>query len=297
MGKSDIELIDFKGKFAEYYMKWSVEHKDEIDDEETDEQDLYDQLYEKWMKTENAEFGGVSPSEYFEKTDDKRMLLSALIDYIKEDISIPDALLDSIVNAKTETYPMIISIIMDDSQYEDISDDIRNDLRAECIGLIWNMGLDHPYLRYAELLLREEEESALAEALCEALMDRGGEIDDRLHEGYDNAGTYAKICIIDILSTKTDERGKDLILSELDKKEMDRLYLCSKLVNYYDDDVKDRLLSELRDPSNDYFIYRELRNLYEEYTGEELENVDFSGDPTYEMEKYLFEDDEENGEN
>ena len=42
-----IELVDFKGKFAEYFMKWTLDHKDEIEKDELDEQELYYDLYDK----------------------------------------------------------------------------------------------------------------------------------------------------------------------------------------------------------------------------------------------------------
>ena len=46
-------------------------------------------------------------------------------------------------------------------------------------------------------------------------------------------------------------------------------------------------------PDNDYYAYRELRNMYEELTGEILDTEDFSGDPTYEVEKYIFEEEDD----
>ena len=288
-----IELVDFKGKFAEYFMKWTLDHKDEIEKDELDEQELYYDLYDKWLEKANSEFGGKAPKDYFEDAEDKRLLLSALIDYIKQGISVPDPLVNSIVRHGDETYPIILSILMNTDIYEDLDPDTVDEIRAECVSLIWDMGKEHPYLRYAELLVGQEEDSKLAEILCEILMDRDGDVLDRLYEGYEKAGTYARTCIIDILSSHGDERAKELIKEELLKGKLDKLFLCSKLMMYNDPEASLIIKNQMSSPDNDYYAYRELRNMYEELTGEILDTEDFSGDPTYEVEKYIFEEEDD----
>ena len=144
MQNREWNLIDFHGKFLEDYMKWSVAHPEEAAREEDSDAHYYD-MYADWLDTPKDWLGGVSPRGYFAEMQDAPMLVSAFMEYILQEMEVPDPLVERLVAEADTVYPIFLNILMEDAPQEDISPEELQQIRAEILPLIGEMHKPHPY--------------------------------------------------------------------------------------------------------------------------------------------------------
>lgn len=287
MQNREWNLIDFHGKFLEDYMKWSVAHPEEAAREEDSDAHYYD-MYADWLNTPKDWLGGVSPRGYFAEIQDAPMLVSAFMEYILQEMEVPDPLAERLVAEAEAVYPIFLHILMEDAPQEDISPEELQQIRAEILPLIGEMHKPHPYLRYIALLEGQTEETALAEELAEALMETGTKYFSQMLAAYARADGYARMAFLDLFSRMPGEDKAFFLLRDaLEEPDADVAFLADCLGRLGDPRAVEAMKKVLYRPGLAYYQFKELKNAIEELSGEELEEMDFSGDALYE---YLKED-------
>ncbi len=287
----ELKLIDFTGKFLEEYMKWCVAHPELAEDEEKADE-AYFRQYEQWMDTEQDWLGGKTPRNYFKGVKDPRLNVSALIEYVREDMDIPEPLVDALVERGEEVYPILMGILMGDNlALQDLTDECLSDIRSHAVRLIGEMGAPHPYPRYIELL-KGEEDSLLGDALTDALVEAVNSLREELLAAYHSSEGAARQAFLDVLSySDEDERVGDVLTLELSLSGANLAFLAVCAGRYGDASLLPALYEAARREEIEYFEYKELMNAVEELGGEPDLERDFSGDPFYE---YLKGQDESN---
>ena len=287
----EMQVIDFHARFMEDFMKWCQEHQ-EIANDEGKMDDVFFDMYEAWMDSPKKWLDGQTPRGVFEAVDDPRMLVSALVAYVKEDVELPDPLVDCILEKKQEVYPILYQMLFaDEPGDEEMSKDELLDVQAHAISLISEMQMDHPLPRYLEIIQTLEEDCEYAEHAIEALEQAGDAIKEELLACYSNAQGFAKACAIELLSRLTgDERIFAILMDELRADDMSLQFVASCLERFGDERALPALRELLGDPGICYSEFVELKNAVESLSGEEVEERDFTGDAVYD---YLAQEREE----
>lgn len=295
MQKREWNLIDFHAKFTEEYMQWCLQHQEQLQGEAEDTDTLYYEMYEQWLEQPKNWLDGASPRGYFAEMQDAPMLVSAFMEYILQEMDVPDPLLERLLEERESVYPIFLNILMErETGQEDISLEELQEIRAQIIPLIGEMHKPHPYLRYIELLQAQEEDTALAEQLTEALLDVCTAYVPQLREAYDHAGHYGRMAILDLFSHMPgEEEAYDLLSSQLEDPEADIAFLADCLGRLGDARAVDALKEVAYRPGLQYYEFKEVKNAIEELCGEEIEDMDFSGDALYDYLKDEYDSESE----
>ena len=291
---NEIKLIDFNGRFRRDYLNWCTKHQDIANDEKRIDE-LFYTMYTEWFKRPKAWLQGKTPNEYFQEIGDGRMYVSMMIEYIKEDLELPDPLIECMEERKEEIYPIIKNILFADRE-EDISEEALEEVQSHIISLIAEMDLEHPYRRYIEFLRSKTEESSLLDEASYALLecDELGEYKAILLDAYRVSAGYGKLCILDILSEfEGDQEIYEILTEEFQQEDADKGFLAGCLGKLGMAQAIPMLEEELARDDIEYILYRELREAVEMLGGDEIEERDFSGDRDYDFLAGQVWDDEE----
>ncbi|MGI6664713.1 MAG: hypothetical protein ACOX3W_04805 [Christensenellaceae bacterium] len=293
----ELKLIDMNAKFAEDYMKWAVEHPEEVEQAERLD-DLYYEMYAAWLSTPKEWLEGQSPQAYFETIDDPQMYVSAFIAYILEEIDLPDALVACMLEQQEGVYPILRGILLEENVEEmAVTLEGLQMIQAESIKLIEEMGKEHPYERYIIFLEREEEDTLLAETAAEALLAATEDLMEPLLYAYARAEGYGRSALLDLLSYYVgDERVLRILQSELAEEALPLPFLAICAGRFGDEALLPMLKEMVTRPEIDYETFMALSGAIEAISGEEIEMRDFSGDMIYDYLESQYEDDDDDEE-
>lgn len=292
---NNIELFDFDARFTKDYLKWCTQHQEQAQDADKMDE-LMPHMFERWMNTKKKWLNNKTPIEYFKDINDISVYLTLFIEYIKNDMSIPEPLLDCIVERKEEAYPTFLNILYSKST-DDMDEEQFEQLLSASVAMIHEMGLEHPYIRYIQMLINMEESSDFAEAICEileSLLFEDNELKDKLIAAYKVSNGYAKKCFLDLLSNYiADKDVSEILIEEFNKAEKEDLpFLATKLAEQGAEGSEQLLRKALMRLDIEYYEYNAIKNALESITGEVEEDVrDFTGDPIYDI--FAVDNDEE----
>ena len=167
------------------------------------------------------------------------------------------------------------------------------------VDMINEMDLEHPYIRYIQLLSLAEEYNDLADALCESLKQvlfTEKNMRENLIAAYKDPAvrSMGKDCILDLLSYY--EFDKEIIDLALERYETataaDYPFVMTKLAELQYEGTVDLCRKAMKHPDLDYADYCSIKYVIEAITGEpEADTRNFEADPIYER---LSIDEEEN---
>lgn len=288
-----LQVIDFHARFMQDYMQWCQENEELAKDEEHLEERFYD-LYDTWMQSPKEWLEGKSPLQYFHEIGDARLYVSAMIEYILEEVELPDPLLHCILERKEEIYPIFLGILYADNLEEkDVTPEQLLEIQGHIVSLLEQMQMPHPYEQYLNILRDLQEDSLFAEEATAALAEAGEQVREQVFEAYAVAQGYAKKCLLDLIAYYSgDARALEILLEEFAAPEADLAFLAECLGRLGDEGALDSLRAAIADDGIEYYEFRELRNAIEAIGGEEIPDRDFSGDALYD---YLAAAQEENG--
>ena len=287
-----LQVIDFSARFMQDYLQWCQEHE-ELAKEERMEERFYD-LYDDWLESPKDWLEGKSPMAYFHEVGDAQLYVSALIEYILEEIELPDPLVHCILEYKEEIYPIFLGILYDQSlEDKDVSAEELLEVQGHVVSLIEQMQMPHPYAQYLKILRDQQEDSLFSEEATAALLEAGEQMREQVFEAYAVSRGYAKKCLLDLISYYPgDRRALEILLEEFHAPEAELAFLAGCLGRLGDEGALESLRAAIEDDGIEYYEFRELRNAIESISGEEVPDRDFSGDALYD---YLASAQEENG--
>lgn len=86
-------LIDFDGQFQAYLKTWMRENRSKYRNVDEMESQMPD-VYTRWLNTPASWLDGVAPGFYFDRYSDAHQLVALMVDYMDQQVAVPDQLLD-----------------------------------------------------------------------------------------------------------------------------------------------------------------------------------------------------------
>ncbi len=271
-------MVDFEDKFSRFLTEYIKEN--EISEDGLD--DIAEVLYFDWMDEPKDWLDGKSPNTYFDSFS-ASSLVELLGKYVFSGLSIPAPLLNRIEDTKEETYPFLISLLMN---YEG---EKSGELKDVIVQLIDEMHMSHPYDYYIEVISEAAEASDFLESCVQELKNTGDTYKEKIISAYENAqSTYSSDCFLDILSDLPyDERTYNYVLERFLYGDRLKAFYASCLGKLGNSDALPYLEQALKDEGLMYYDYISIRDALEELGGEVNIERDFTGDSDYESLKNL----------
>ena len=290
----EIKLFDFDNRFTKDYLRWCTDHPEANDPDKLEL--MIPHMHKQWMNTPKKWLDGLSPVDYFKNIDDIQHYLTLFIEYIKNGISVPEPLLDCIIERKEDAYPTFLNILYSKCP-DDMDQETFTDHLAAVVSLINEMDLKHPLTLYVQKLSEAGEFNDFNDEIFETLENNisvPGLKDSILNAYSICTEDYGKKCLLELLShySEDDDKIKGLIRDLFSSAEKDDIpFYGSLMIKANDDKALEYLERSIKRKDIDYYTYRTLADLIESLTGEEYyDDRDFTGDEYYEM---LISDDEQ----
>jgi len=272
-----MKIIDFDLKFFEFARKWVANHPG-LNEQQVE--DSYNAIMGEWVNAEADWLDGATPATYFDRFERPEELIALLKGYFEKGINLPEPLFTRIVDLGDAMVPALIEILRDEGCDEA--------LRAECMGLLRDIGSESADDYLIELVCTAQESNELSDFAADVLICRNASIASVLLDRYEAAPEYAQMLILDICANfPGDDRILRYLLHKL-KNEPDQRALYASCLGKLGDpraieDLQMMLgLFDLR-----YIDYIELRDAVEALGGDAGEERSFYGDPDFEALRQL----------
>ena len=272
-----MKIIDFDLKFFEFARKWVANHPG-LNEQQVE--DSYNAIMGEWVNAEADWLDGATPATYFDRFERPEELIALLKGYFEKGINLPEPLFTRIVDLGDAMVPALIEILRDEGCDEA--------LRAECMGLLRDIGSESADDYLIELVCTAQESNELSDFAADVLICRNASIASVLLDRYEAAPEYAQMLILDICANfPGDDRILRYLLHKL-KNEPDQRALYASCLGKLGDpraieDIHMMLgLFDLR-----YIDYIELRDAVEALGGDAGEERSFYGDPDFEALRQL----------
>lgn len=272
-----MKIIDFDLKFFEFARMWVANHPG-LNEQQVE--DSYNAIMGEWVNAEADWLDGATPATYFDRFERPEELIALLKGYFEKGINLPEPLFTRIVDLGDAMVPALIEILRDEGCDEA--------LRAECMGLLRDIGSESADDYLIELVCTAQESNELSDFAADVLICRNASIASVLLDRYEAAPEYAQMLILDICANfPGDDRILKYLLHKL-KNEPDQRALYASCLGKLGDpraieDLQMMLgLFDLR-----YIDYIELRDAVEALGGDAGEERSFYGDPDFEALRQL----------
>lgn len=233
-------------------------------------------LYQAFLQTPADFLGGICPAEYFDRFDDPKELIDGLLDYIHQDIPVPDMLLNRISELGSKAESRLMVLLQNENAPQEA--------RMYAVSLLQELDSQLPMQFYVNLQLNRTAEDELADAAAEALLSMGSDAVPLMTSALDFANDAGKEALCGILCHYPDITGCVLreLLRLITLPEADVALLAGYLGMLGDDAALETLIDIALDDKIDYLTYIELRSAIEELGGEAPERDFDQDDPQYE---------------
>lgn len=268
-----MKIIDFDSKFFDYTRTWMALHPG-VKAEQIE--NYYNEMLTNWLNAPASWLDGQKPIEYFDRYSQPKDLLKLLEEYLKRDIGLPEPLYSRIVAIGEPCVPGLMQILGNADKTED--------LRANALSLLRDIGTDAPMQLYVDLVANAAEQNELSELSADALSTFTDDAAaDALLERYESASAYAQSLILDVLCNFPGHAGTcDLLVHKLLTCHDSIAYYASLIEKLGDSRALDALEKVIQYSDLGYVDYIELRNAIESLGGDPGEERTFYGDPDYE---------------
>lgn len=268
-----MQLIDFDSRFADYLRGWIQEHEDEFDQAD-DMEDQVPQVYQDFLDTPADWLDGERPGEYYARFDDADELVRLMNAYLDRRISLPDMLLNRLVELGDESAERLTSILDDEGA--------DNEKKMLAVTLLRELGSSLPMERYIAWQYEREDEDELCDNAMDSLEEMGQSAREAMLDALELANPAGAEALLMALSRYP---GDDRILEGLLRLMQTRPHRLAILAACLGRLGDARALPELNQLAEEeglrYLDYIELRNAIETLGGE-APMREFYDDPEYE---------------
>ncbi len=266
--------IDFDKGFETFIHAFIKEHGDLYQHNMEVLEKMLPDLYLQFLDTEADFLGGKKPGEYFSSFTDVKELMQMLADYRKENIPVPDPLLERITDLGSEAENALLDLLATEKDPE---------MRMTAINLLNELQSSKPmqlYIRYIAEMDAEDEEG---DACSEALIAMGKEVVAPILKELNTATEAGRDVFADILSNfPFNEEIFKLLVDRFANREEKKAFFASCLSKYGDPRALPMLKSAAAAVDINYLDYIEVVNAIESLGGERPAEREFGGDPYYE---------------
>lgn len=280
MNNSVYECIDFDRRFSVFLNNWLEKNRHIYKGNMDKVEELVPEIYEEFLNTPLEEDAAVIPLSYFSRYDDAAFLIGWMQAYRKASISIPDMLMERIVElgepAEKELYRLVCA------------EEASEEMRMTAASLLQELDSTLPLTFYADAVAAAQTDSGLIELFTESLIHMGKEATIAARDRYYQATGTGKMAFLDILSRAV-EKGDtyELIVEQL-KAGNERIgLLVSYLARLNEERALPLLYNLCKKPDIGYLDYIEVVNAIDTLGGEAPAEREFSGDPAYESLRQL----------
>ena len=280
MNNSVYECIDFDRRFSVFLNNWLEKNRHIYKGNMDKVEELVPEIYEEFLNTPLEEDAAVIPLSYFSRYDDAAFLIGWMQAYRKAGISVPDMLMERIVElgepAEKELYRLVCA------------EEASEEMRMTAASLLQELDSTLPLTFYADAVAAAQTDSGLIELFTESLIHMGKEATIAARDRYYQATGTGKMAFLDILSRAV-EKGDtyELIVEQL-KAGNERIgLLVSYLARLNEERALPLLYNLCKKPDIGYLDYIEVLNAIDTLGGEAPAEREFSGDPAYESLRQL----------
>ena len=270
-----MKCIDFDKAFARYATQWFREHAKEYRHYDAMEASVPD-VYERFLD-EPADFlAHAKPGEYFRQWDDAKLLIDWMEDYYKQNVPVPDMLLNRITELGEAAEKRLYALLQKERTPQEA--------RMTAVSLLGELESTLPMQLYISWQLHRERDDELADAACERLTQMGEEAVAPMRAFLDDANDAGKEALCSVLSHYDDEDGKVLneLLRLIRLPEANVATLAGYLGRLGDERALETLIDLALDEDRGYLDYIELRSAIEQLGGDAPERTFDERDPEYE---------------
>lgn len=271
--------IDFDARFTKYAETWVREQlKAGKKPDELEEQ--MPELYMRFINQPAHWLDGVAPAMYFAQWTDPAELIGLLCEYEKQQVAVPDLLLERLTDLGEESIEPLMRLAADAQA--------PHAVRVTAVNLLIELDTGSPLQLCVDLVSAREHEDDLADAAADLLRNLGMEAVDSMLEALEGASDEAADTFLDLLCNfKGIERVYEETVSRFLRDPEHRALHASFLAKLGDARAIEPLTraSELTDLN--YLDYIEIRDAIEALGGSLTAEREFAGDPYYESMKKL----------
>ncbi len=269
-----MKCIDFDKQFRRYTEEWVKENSRKFKNVDEMEAQMPD-IYLRWLNVPADWLGGKAPGMYFTDYDQPDMLIKWLEEYIKQDISVPDQLLERIVELGEASVETLLRLVKKEVA--------SNYARLTALGALREIQSPTSIDTLIDIVKNRQEYDEMADIAAEAFLSIGGKSVVPILHCMKSASNTAKLCFLDVLCNFPGDESIYTYAITLLSTESDNLALiASYLGKLGDPRAIDALKPYLEFSDISYLDYIEVRNAIESLGGEITNEREFHGDPYFE---------------
>ena len=275
-----MRCFPFDEWFSKYVTQWMHENAGAFGHDMDRMEEQMPAVYERWLETPAEWLSGLAPGVFFMQYTDAAMLVSWMLDYLRENVPVPDPLLNRITMLGADAEINLLSVLMDHAA--------SNEAQILAISLLTELESVQPMPFYIGLIANGSECDERVDHAAQALTAMGPSVVLPILDRVQNATRTGKEAFLDVLCNFPGQPAiYELAISLFESDSGRKALYASLLGKLGDDRALDSLRYALRDPSLLYLDYIEIRNAIETLGGEVKEDREFAGDPAYEALKRM----------
>lgn len=267
--------VNFDEQFQAYMAEWVTQNADRFGNNIDRMEAEMPQVYEQWLNTPADWLDGATPGTYFQQFEDAEMLVGWMLSYFAAHVSVPDQLLERIVDLGDRGEGELHALLRSESAPEEA--------RLTAITLLSEMQSTLPLGSYVAWIAARAERDERADMAAEALVGMGRQVVEPIFAALDGATPPGRETFADVLCNfPGEERIYALTAAMFAEHPQKRALYASLLGKLGDERAIPLLIDAMQDASLNYLDFIELRNAVEALGGEASVERSFDGDPYYE---------------
>ncbi len=271
-------LIDFDSRFQAHLRDWMRENRKKYKNVDEMEAQM-PEVYTRWLNTPAPWLDGAKPGFYFDSFTDAGELTELLTQYARENMAVPDQLLDRLTTLGTDAEAPLLALAADEQAPQEA--------RMTAVGLLRELESTAPMELYLRWLENTSEMDELCENAAESLKTMGAAVKEKCLQMQEKACLAVRECLADILCEYPGDARVLAFLLDCFEKTRNKALLASYLGKLGDHGALPALEKALQDQTINYLDYVEIANAIRELGGEVKESREFAGDPYYESLKRM----------
>ena len=265
-----MQIIDFDACFSDVLNDWIEKNQHRFKKPDDMENEVPD-VYLRWLNTPAEWLDGATPGAYYDQFTDSAALCENLKQYIAEDVSVPDPLLDRLAELADEQ--VLLDMAKDKSA--------PCEARMTAIELLRQIESTLPMVEFIRWQVERDDEDDILDNALESLRQMGESVRKPAKIAFTAADHEGKEALLDVLADYPgDEDVFQFALAQFKTQKDKRGLFAGYLAKLDDDRALEHLLDVAESEDVSYMDFIEIRSAIERL-GSEAPVKDWTNDPTY----------------
>lgn len=265
-----LKIVDFDAHFDAALNQWIENNRSRYKKPDDMEEDM-PEVYEQWLCTPASWLDGAKPGEYFKQEKDASALCDLLCEYIRQEVPVPDPLLDRLLDLGD--IAALMKLLRDNSA--------PVEARMDVVELLRQLECEEPMVDYIRWQVERDQPEELMDNVLDSLREMGQKVIRPAKVAFMAADEAGKEALLDVLADYPgDQDVFNFALSQFkNHKEKWALY-AGYLAKLDDDHALEALMDVAESDEVSYTDFLEIRSAIERL-GAEAPVKDWSKDPSY----------------